>query len=753
MIKFRIHGRGGQGGVTLAKILAFMHWTEGKWVQAFGDYSAERTGAPILAFTLIDTKEITNRSKVYNPDHLIILDPTLIKENIIAGLQPGGFIIIDSPYTPKHFSAFTGYRVATINAKKIALKYKLGTKTTPITNSTIAGAVAKVFGIDFSTVEKTIRALHFSEGNVRASYDAYNSVEIGAIIPGKPKIVEIPTTAAPVPPLVTGNLGTEPPLNTGDWKSEEPYYTQNHNAPCNLNCPAGNNIREFIQELARGNYKGALSVLKRTTPLPGSTARVCPHPCEDYCNRKDFDQTINIHSLERLSADKGKIRPIKSEVDRKKKVAIIGAGPAGLTAAYHLRLYGYKPEIFEALPKPGGMMQYGIPEFRLPKKVVDEEIQFIIDMGVKIHCNSPIQSPADFDKLVLSYDAIIVAVGLSYGRADIQIPGSTPDTVVQGVDFLRNINSGEKVTLGNKVIVIGGGNTAIDVSRTALRLGSKEVTIVYRRSREEMPAISEEIEEALAEGVVIKYLHAPVEMKQNKKIRYLKVQKMRLGEPDADGRRKPIPIPDAYKTIECDIVVLATGQSADLHFLEGKDIPVKGGFVKADEYGITSNKKIFAIGDVVTNDGTVTHAIGHGRRAADAVHCFLNGIMLPEYKKKTGKVVSIQDLNLYYFSPSLRTETKQLFPKKRITSFKEVNIGLDDIKEALRCFCCGLCNGCINDGISKCELFCPERTIHKVTATKLEINYEGCKGCLICLEVCPRNAMDKQMVKKMETAQ
>jgi len=752
MIKFRIHGRGGQGGVTLAKILAFMYWTEGKWVQAFGDYSAERTGSPILAFTLIDDIEITNRSKVYYPDHLIVLDSTLINDTILAGLQPGGFIIIDSPYSPKYFSEFTGYRVATINAKKIALKHKLGTKTTPITNSTMVGALAKVFRINFSTVEKTIRALHFPEENIQAARDAYNAVLMSEVIPGKPKIVEIQVTAVPVPPLITGNLGAEPPLNTGDWKSEEPFYTQNHIAPCNFNCPAGNYIREFIQELTQGNYDGALSVLKRTTPLPGSTARVCPHPCEDYCNRKDFDEQVNIHALERLSADKGKIKPIKPEIERKGKVAIIGSGPAGLTAAYHLRRYGYQPEIFEALPKPGGMMQYGIPEFRLPKKILNDEIQFIIDSGVKITCNTAIKTPADFERLTKKYAAVIIAIGLSFGREDTRIPGSTPDSVMQGIDFLRRINSGENVYLGEKVIVIGGGNTAVDVSRTALRLGAQEVTIVYRRSREEMPAIPEEIEEALAEGVHIKYLYAPVEMIQNKKTKRLKVQRMRLGDPGEDGRRKPIPVPDAYETIECNTVVLATGQGANLSFLEGKDIPVKNGFITANYYGITKNKKVFAAGDIVTNDGTVIHAIGQGRRAADAVHRFFGG-RVSFAKKKIGKIVSAQQLNLYYFAPTPRKETDQLSPKKRIKSFKEVNIGLKDIEEALRCFSCGLCNGCITDGVSKCELFCPERTIKKVTATRLEINYEGCKGCLICIEVCPRNAMDKRIVKKLETVQ
>jgi len=751
MIKFRIHGRGGQGGVTLAKILGFMYWSEGKWVQAFGDYSGERTGAPILAFTLVDEEEIINRSKVYYPDHLIILDPTLISDNILSGLQPGGFLIIDTPFPPEHFNAFPGYRIATVDAKKIALKYKLGTKTTPITNTTVAGALVKILGMDFSTVEKTIHALNFPEQNISAAQDAFSEVRIGDIVPGKPKVIDVVMPTEPVPPLITGNIGTAPLLNTGDWKSEEPFYAEDHIPQCNFNCPAGNNIRGFIEEMTKENYDGALEILRQTTPLPGSTARVCPHPCEDFCNRSDMDEKVNIHALERLAADRGTVKPLKPRIERKEKVAIIGSGPGGLSAAYHLRRFGYQPTIYESQPEPGGMMRTGIPAYRLPDDVLNAEIQYIIDSGVTIKCNTPIDSKSSFERLLSEYDAVIIAVGLSFG-SDLKLKGESADNVIQGINFLRKVNFGEKINPGSHVIVIGGGNTAIDASRTALRLGAHEVTIVYRRSRKEMPAIREEIEAALAEGVKLKFLYSPVQVfhKEGKSI--LQVRKMKLGEPGKDGRRKPIPIPDAYEEIEFTTLILATGQYADLSFL-GENIEIENGFIKTDVFGITLHEKVFAVGDVVSNEGTVTHAIGFGRMAANAVHHYISGALLPDYAQDSSKVTTAQQMNLYYFAPSKRNEIPEVPVEQRIKNFEEVNLGIDNINEALRCLSCGVCNACVTDGVSKCELFCPERTIHKVTSTKLEINYEGCKGCLICMEVCPRNAIDKRTIKKEAIAQ
>lgn len=748
MIKFRIHGRGGQGGVTLAKVLAFMYWTEGKWVQAFGNYSAERTGAPILAFCLVDEQEITNRSKVYYPDHIIILDPTLLGAGVLEGLQPNAYVVIDSPEPPDHYRGFAGHRVVTVDAKSIALKYKLGTKSVPITNTALAGALARVFDLSFEVVGKTIQALGLPSVNLQAAKEAYEMVRIGKTQPGEPKRYPVLEPKEPVPSLITGNLGVEPQLNVADWKSQEPYFAKDRVAPCNFHCPAGNDIRAFISELTKGNYDKALAIIRETSPLPGVTSRVCPHPCEEFCNRKELDEKINIHELERLAADRGRVSAVRPSRERKEKVLVVGSGPAGLSAAYHLRRQGYQTSIVEALPKPGGMLYSGIPEYRLPEEVLQKEIQYIRDTGVDIKCNFKIQSRDDFTQLVEQYHAVVVAAGLSVGQ-NIKLNFEADARVLQGIEFLRQVNSGERVDLGAKVIIIGGGNTAIDASRTALRLGSAEVSIVYRRSREEMPAIREEIEAALAEGVKLKFLFSPSETFTRNGRYFLKAQKMRLGDPDASGRRKPIPVTDSFEEIEFTTLILATGQVAETTFLAGL-VEMADGLVKTDADGRTSHPKIFACGDVATNAGTVTHAIGHGRRVALAVDARLSGAATTLSEYRESNVVTPEQMNLFYFDPKARDRGKEHPANRRVKNFDEVNLGLAGAEEALRCLSCGMCNGCQSFERGKCELFCPERTIYRISATQLDINYEGCKGCLICTEVCPRHAIDKRTVKKGE---
>ncbi|MCP4727115.1 MAG: FAD-dependent oxidoreductase [bacterium] len=748
MIKFRIHGRGGQGGVTLAKILSFMYWTEGKWVQAFGDYSAERTGAPLLAFTLIDDIEITNRSKIYYPDHLIIVDNTLLGPNVLSGLKEDGKLLIDTPEDPEVFQDYPGRIVATLDAKKLARKYKLGTKTTPITNTALAGAFAKVFGLKMESVEKTIKALGFPETNTEAAKEAYSEVKIGDVISGEPKMMEVPVPTDKIPPLITGNLGAEPKLNTGDWKSEEPYFSKAHIPPCNFYCPAGNDIQAFITEMAQNNYDKALEVLYRTTPLPGTTGRVCPHPCEDKCNRTAVDERVNIHELERYAADKGHFEPPLPEQNFDEKVAIIGSGPAGISAAYHLRLKGYEVTIFEADAEPGGMLRYGIPKYRSPKDILDKEIKVLTDMGVEIKCNNKITGD-NFQTILNEYDAMIVAIGLSHGNK-LDLDGSNNATVFQGVDFLHQVSEDKEVNIGSDVIVIGGGNTAIDASRTALRMGSENVTIVYRRERKEMPAIAEEIEAALEEGVELKFLYSPDRIISENGNSMLVAQRMKLGDPGDDGRRKPVPVEGEYENIKFSSLILATGQHADLGFLN-KEIVNDWGFIKANKVGATEISKIFAAGDIASNEGTVTHAIGYGRKTADSVHSFLKNVPIPDHELNPEQVITEQQLSLYYFKPSERNNTNERPVKERISDFEEVNLGIDGVNEALRCLSCGVCNGCITSGgISKCHLFCPERTIEKVNATELKINYEGCKGCLICMEVCPRDGFDKRTAKIKE---
>ncbi|MGK5087828.1 FAD-dependent oxidoreductase [Bdellovibrionota bacterium FG-2] len=742
MIQYRIHGRGGQGGVTLAKMLAFMYWTEGKWVQAFGSYSAERTGAPIQAFTLIDDIEITNRNRIYSPDHLLIVDASFLGENVLSGLRADGTLLIDTSNEPTSFPLFSGRTVATIDARAIARRHKLGTHATPITNSALAGACARVFDLKFQTVEKTLTSLGFSGANLLAAKDAYNEVK-SALIPGSPKIVPFTEPTDPVPPLVTGNLGSEPQLNIADWKSREPY-TRDRMAPCNFSCPAGNNVRGFLGEIALGQIDKALATLRATSPLPGSTARVCPHFCEEYCNRGSVDARINMHSLERMAADQGKAIALKPLTSRKEKIAIIGSGPAGLSAAYHLRRKGYACTVLEALPEPGGMLRAGIPDFRLPKNILHDEIKLIEEMGVTIKCNTAIKSNAELKKLTAEFDAVIIAIGLSTGR-DNAIAGATAPDLIQGVDLLQKIHFGQKVELGAQVVIIGGGNTAIDTSRVALRNGAKGVTIVYRRTRDEMPAMREEIEAAIHEGVKFKFLGAPESVGSRGGEKFLKVQKMKLGEAGPDGRRSPVAIVGEFEELEFSRIILATGQVAELDFLKG-EVSTRNGLIVTNPFGETENAKVFAVGDVATNEGTVTHAIGSGRRAAESVDLKLRGEALPLIPPpEKSPFVTADEMRLHYFTPTGRAETLERPVIERIQDFKEVVRGFDadtGQKEALRCLSCGSCNGCLSFDKGKCELFCPERAINRVSVSRVEVNLSNCKGCLICKEVCPRNAID-----------
>ncbi|MCK9377076.1 MAG: FAD-dependent oxidoreductase [Syntrophobacterales bacterium] len=405
-------------------------------------------------------------------------------------------------------------------------------------------------------------------------------------------------------------------------------------APCTLTCPAGVNAQGYVQLINQGKYQDAVQLVMEKLPLVGTLGRICPHPCEGECRRQIVDEPISICNLKRFAADQVDMKKVKIAVaeSRPEKVAIIGGGPAGLSCAYHLARRGYKPTVFEALPKAGGMLRVGIPDYRLPKDVLDEEIDGILRLGVELKLNSAMGRDFTLESLFADgYKAVFLGVGCHVGMG-LGIPGEDAEGVMQGVDFLRKYTLKEPFTLGKKVAVIGGGNVAIDVACSALRLGSK-VTIVYRRSRDEMPAHPWEVEQALCEGVENIYLTAPLAIKtENGKVSALQCQRMELGEPDASGRRRPVPVAGSEFDIPVDMVIPAIGQRTDAPYLKDHGIEVsrKGTIVVDNVTHETSRKGVFAAGDSQTGPWIAIGAIAGGEEAAESIDRYLQGVDLRE---------------------------------------------------------------------------------------------------------------------------
>jgi 2-oxoacid:acceptor oxidoreductase delta subunit (pyruvate/2-ketoisovalerate family) len=561
-------------------------------------------------------------------------------------------------------------------------------------------------------------------------------------------------------PDISVSLGNMEWNKTGAWRAQRPFY-EDKTPPCSAACPAGNDIVGFIQNVMRGDFEGAWNLIKQENPFPGICGRVCFHPCESQCNRGNYDEPIAIHALERFVSD------FASNLDQKmekvvggktEKVAVIGSGPAGMSCAYHLAKLHHDVTVFESSSSAGGMLRSGIPSYRLPKDVLDREISNIETLGVEIRTGIPFGEDLRLDDLK-DYQAIFIATGAHRSRG-LQIPGERGKRVFSGLDLLKKINLGKEVKLGDKIAIIGGGNTAVDVARSVIRLG-KKATILYRRSKEEMPAFEEEMVEAIEEGVKIRYLVNPIRIQQKDSVKRLECLRMELGEKDKSGRRTPFPIPQSNFFIETDSVIIAAGEEIEVSFLP-KGLEKGEGIVLTQRDGNAGIKGIFAGGDLTSNQRTVAHAIGSGKKAAVAIDCYLKGkdsgeairqVLIgegpsisifrhlhPEERPMNPHVVTFEELNMDYFERSKQHGESKGLIKERIKGFGEVTSTLTKgmaLEEAERCFSCGTCNECEN-----CYVFCPDDSIIKTGEfLSHQVDYDFCKGCGICLSECPRGAI------------
>lgn len=475
--------------------------------------------------------------------------------------------------------------------------------------------------------------------------------------------------------------------------------------PCAKACPAGTDCQGYVGLIANGKFEDAITLIKNKIPLPASIGRVCPHPCEQKCRRQAIDDPVQIAFLKRFAADldseNGNIYTPETGADTGKKVAVIGGGPAGLTMAYQLRRKGHAVTVFEAMPNMGGMLRYGIPEYRLPKDVLEAEIQAIHGMGVEFKNNTKIGKDIAFDDIKKDFDATVISIGFWTSSA-MKIPGEDLDGVYGGIDFLRKVSLGEDAGMGERVAVVGGGNTAMDACRTAVRLGAKEVYTFYRRTRAEMPANAIEIEEAEEEGVVFKFLCNPAEIiGENGKVTAIKGQVMELGEPDASGRRSPVPVEGKFDIVPVDTVIMAIGQRLNAKGFENYEVSKKGTFVIDEKSFMTAEAGVFAVGDCshAAPDKIAISAIGDAVKASNAIDAYLTGRVATfdetgVYPLYSEKKMTPDDIRAAHpdKAPLAKIEMQEDSAEERKHVFKEYMHGFtkeEAMHEAEKCLECG----------------------------------------------------------------
>ena len=531
------------------------------------------------------------------------------------------------------------------------------------------------------------------------------------------------------PFAITLDVGSSLANKTGAWRDERPVYVERL-APCNGGCPAGENIQGWLYLAEEGDYEGAFSEIVKENPFPAVMGRVCYHPCTSVCNRAELDEAVGINSVERFLGDEAIRRGWKPAIEAEpsgKRVLVVGAGPSGLSAAYHLAMLGHQVVIRDSGAHPGGMMRFGIPAYRLPREVLDAEVQRILDLGITLERECTV-TDVQTEISDGAFDAAFLAVGAQIGRRA-YIPAGDAARILDAVSVLHAVEDGEPPLLGRRVAVYGGGDTAMDMARTARRLGAEDAVVVYRRSRDRMPAHDSEVREAIEEGVRMKWLSTVHDAQGGR----LTLERMEL---DGDGFPQPT---GELEELDVDALVLALGQEADVSLLDRvPGIEIDDGVVKVDGAMMTGQAGLFAGGDMVPGERSVTVGIGHGKRAARQIDAWLRGKRPPEPRRQ--EPASADLLNTWYYEDAPATVAPRLDAVRRRSNFAEVQLGLDETNalfEARRCLSCGNCFECDN-----CYGVCPDNAVIKLApGARYEIDYDYCKGCGICVRECPCGAI------------
>ena len=531
------------------------------------------------------------------------------------------------------------------------------------------------------------------------------------------------------PFAITLDVGSSLANRTGNWRVERPVYVDRL-PPCNQACPAGENIQGWLYRAEEGDYEGAWRILVEENPLPAIMGRVCYRPCETSCNRGQLDEAVGINAVERFLGDEALRRGWRFDrpsADSGKRVLVVGAGPCGLSAAYHLRRLGHAVHLVDADWRLGGMMQAGIPAYRLPRDVLTAEIDRILELGIEVELGVRI-SDVEEARLARGCDSALVAVGAQLGHR-VEIPAGDSARIVDALSLLRSVEDEAPIELGRRVAVYGGGDTAFDAARTAKRLGATDAVVVYRRNRDRMPAHDVELEEAEAEGIRVRWLSTVVRADGKR----LMIEKMRL---DQDGFPQPT---GELEELAADSLVLAVGQDTDLSLVQNvAGISIEDGVVEVGGDLMTGRPGIFAGGDAVPGERSVTTAVGHGKRAARRIDGWLKG---EDRQPSSGReVASFERLNTWYYTDAPRQVRPELDAARRSTTFEEVVGGLDETNalfEARRCLSCGNCLECDN-----CYGVCPDNAVLKLgPGERYAIDYDYCKGCGICATECPCGAI------------